>query len=140
MSAPRHAGGVRLTRRYDAPRSDVWTALTDPASIARWLGVGAHVKLRAGGLFEVRFRDGSAMAGSIRALDRERLLELEWRYPGEPSSVVRFELHDDVAGVRLVVDHRGLDREVQAAYGHGWTHHLHSLGAVLAPAGSERSS
>jgi uncharacterized protein YndB with AHSA1/START domain len=105
-------GGVRVQRRYDATLDELWSALTEPESVSRWLG--EH-----------------GMSGHVTAMDPPRLIELEWQLPGEPVSRVRFELHEEEDGVRLVVDHRGLDRAASTAYGEGWKAHLGELAAVI---------
>src|SRR5882724_10796053 len=69
---------LRLTRRYSAPPAEVWLALTEPDSVARWLGQPPH------------------------------LLELDWSTEGEPASAVRFELFEADGGTLLVLDHRGI--------------------------------
>ena len=122
-------GGVRVQRRFDASAAEVWSALVEPSSLSRWLAQAGRVEPREGGAFELDFREGelTRMNGRVRAVEPERLLELEWNYPGEPPSVVRFELDEDGAGTRLAVDHRGLDRAAASAYGQGWQRHLELL-------------
>jgi uncharacterized protein YndB with AHSA1/START domain len=78
---------LRLTRRYSAPPAEVWLALTDPDSVARWLGRPLGVVLRE---------------------EPPHLLELDWSGEGEPASTVRFELSDADGGTLLVLDHRGI--------------------------------
>lgn len=104
-------GGVRVQRRYDATRAELWAALTDPDSVARWLG--------------------RPLPTDVTSMEHERFLEVAWNFPGEPVSRVRFELHEDEDGVRLVVDHRGLDRAATTAYGEGWKIHLLELESVV---------
>jgi uncharacterized protein YndB with AHSA1/START domain len=76
---------LRLTRRFVEPPAEVWRALTDPESLARWLRPG----------FDVPQAE----------VERGRRLELDWRPPGEESSVVRIELTPDGDGTMLVLDH-----------------------------------
>ena len=130
---PRHEGGVRLQRRFDASPAEVWAALTEPESLSRWLGHAQRAEAVAGGAWEIRFGEDPArtMSGRVRTVEPERLLEVEWNYQGEPPSLVRFELHDEGGGVRLVVDHRGLDRRATTAYAQGWRRHLDGLGGVV---------
>jgi uncharacterized protein YndB with AHSA1/START domain len=125
-------GGVRVQRRYDAAPDEVWAALTDPASLARWLAPAGRVELREGGAFELDFpAEGSRMSGRVRAIDPERVLELEWNYPGEPPSLVRLSIEPADDGTRLVVDHRGLERALATGYGEGWQRHLEQLRGIL---------
>jgi uncharacterized protein YndB with AHSA1/START domain len=80
---------VRFTRRYAAPLEEVWRALTDPASLERWL------------------RPGFSVAQT--EVEPGRVLELDWRPPGEEPSVVRIELSPAGDGTRLVLDHARIE-------------------------------
>jgi uncharacterized protein YndB with AHSA1/START domain len=95
---------ARFTRRYDAPIAQVWLALTDPASVARWLAPPAGVEV-------------------LRS-ERERVLELDWNPPGEPQSVVRIELHREGEHTLLVLDHRQIDATLGMRYLRNWTRAL----------------
>jgi uncharacterized protein YndB with AHSA1/START domain len=125
--------GVRFERRYEAAPAEVWSALTEPERMARWLAE-AELDLRVGGPYTLRFSDeeGQTAEGEVLALEPERVLELTWKYPGEPDTVVRFELRPDGDGTLLVLDHRGLPPSAIAGYGAGWHSHLDSLDAHLA--------
>jgi uncharacterized protein YndB with AHSA1/START domain len=125
--------GVRFERRYDATPADVWSALTDPERLARWLAA-AELDPRVGGTYVLRFAgddESQTTRGQVLALEPERLLELSWSYPGEPDTVVRFELRPDGDGTTLVLDHRGLPGSAAPGYGAGWHAHLDSLAAHL---------
>jgi uncharacterized protein YndB with AHSA1/START domain len=127
--------GVRFERRYDFAPEEVWSALTEPDRLQRWLADVAEIDLRVGGRFVLRWNesDGAHVDdGKVRALEPGRLLELDWTYPGEPDSVARFELRPDGDGTVLVLDHRGLPPAAIAGYGAGWHSHLDSLEAHLA--------
>ena len=49
-------GAVRMEDRYDTGIDDLWSALTDPRRLARWLGE-VEGDLRLGGEFRARFFD-----------------------------------------------------------------------------------
>jgi len=70
----------------------VWAALTEPASLARWLRAG----------FDVPQTE----------VEAGRVLELDWRPPGEEPSVVRIEVTPDGTGTILVLDHARIDARV----------------------------
>ena len=126
--------GVHFERRYEAAPEEVWSALTEPERLGRWLADVAELNLRVGGRFLLRWREGDGTQetdGRVLALDPGRLLELDWTYPGEPSSVARFELRPDGDGTILVLDHRGLPPSAIAGYGAGWHSHLDSMEAHL---------
>lgn len=80
---------VRLTRRYDDAPAEVWKALTEPRSLERWLRPG----------FDARPAE----------VEPGRVLELDWRPPGEEPSLVRIELGVDGDGTILVLDHSRIE-------------------------------
>lgn len=98
---------VRLTRRYDATPAEVWAALTEPESIARWLGPVPTV---------------------VRATELERVLELDWLPAGDDPSIVRFELvlRED-GGTQLVVDHWRINAVHGGPYSERWINALKRL-------------
>jgi uncharacterized protein YndB with AHSA1/START domain len=125
---------VRFERRYEASPAEVWSALTEPNRLARWLA-DAELDLRVGGRYVLRFSGedaGQTTTGEVLALEPERLLKLTWLYPGENDTVVRFELRPDGEGTILVLDHRGLPADAAPGYGGGWQAHLEALDAHLA--------
>jgi uncharacterized protein YndB with AHSA1/START domain len=91
MAAQGHCS-VRLTRRYAEPPPEVWAALTEPESLPRWLRPGFDVPQTA--------------------VEPGRVLELDWRPPGEEPSVVRIELTPAGSGTMLVLDHARIDAHV----------------------------
>jgi uncharacterized protein YndB with AHSA1/START domain len=123
--------GVRFERRYDATPAEVWSALTEPERLRRWLANAAELEPRPGGRFILGW-DADETDGTVLAFEPGRLLELRWPYPDEPDSVTRFELRPDGDGTLLVLDHRGLPPNSIAGYGAGWHSHLDSLQAHLA--------
>jgi uncharacterized protein YndB with AHSA1/START domain len=102
---------ARFTRRYDAPIAQVWVALTDPASVARWLAPPAGVE--------------------VRRSERERVLELDWSPPGEPRSVVRIELLAEGERTLLVLHHRRIDAALGMRYMRDWSRALNRLEGSL---------
>ena len=124
---------VRFERRYDATPAEVWSALTEPERLARWLA-DAELDLRVAGEYVLRFSgedQGRTTRGEVVAIEPERLLELTWLSPGEEDTVLRFELRPDDEGTILVLDHRGLPVEAAPGYGGGWQAHLEALEAHL---------
>jgi uncharacterized protein YndB with AHSA1/START domain len=102
--APMDGGcALRLTRRYSAPPAEVWLALTDPESVARWLG---------------------RPLGPVLREEPPHLLELDWSSAGEPRSRVRFELSDADGGTVLTLDHRGIAAPRGMASAGWWTNAL----------------
>ena len=120
---------VRFTRRLGAGRGEVWRALVEPESLGRWLARPLRLELSPGGAFELESVDGARLGGSVRSIEPGRVLELDWRVPGEPPSVVRFELSDDGSGTRLTLDHRLIDERLGMAYAARWERALERLEA-----------
>jgi uncharacterized protein YndB with AHSA1/START domain len=116
MAAPGHCE-VRLTRRYDASPAEVWAALTEPGSIARWLAPVVALELTPGGALQLAI----GVDARVLAIEPQRLLELDWRYGGEAPSVVRVELAPDGDGTLLSLDHRRIDARIGMAYISRWT-------------------
>src|SRR5688500_11559698 len=124
---------VRLERLYDATPDELWSALTDAEQLRGWMAEVTRIDARPGGEFEFRFGDAETewAAGRVLRADPPRLLELDWTFPGEPASTVRFEIHARAPGALLVLDHSRLDRESGASYSAGWHAHLDLLEAQL---------
>jgi uncharacterized protein YndB with AHSA1/START domain len=101
---------LRLTRRYAEPPEEVWQALTEPAARARWLRPGFPVEQRA--------------------VDPGRVLELDWRPPGEEPSLVRIELRASGAGTELVLDHERIEAQAGMQAMRFWPGTLDRLGAA----------
>ena len=108
---------VRLTRYLAAPIGEVWAALTERDSVARWIG-------------DVAGFDRSR----VRSTQDERVLELDWQPEGEEPSIVRFEVTPHEGGTRLVLDHRRLDERACMAYARTWTDALDRLDRRMAGA------
>jgi uncharacterized protein YndB with AHSA1/START domain len=131
MSRPHHCE-VRVTRRYDAAPAEVWDALTDPASLGRWLARAVDVQLEAGGAFVLALPgDGGLIDARVRELQAPHVLELDWRHADEDRSIVRFELAPDGDGTVLVLDHRRIDEPVGMAYITRWSGALDRLDREL---------
>jgi uncharacterized protein YndB with AHSA1/START domain len=122
---------VRLTRYYRAAPDEVWAALTDRDSLARWLAVPGDLDLRRGGSFELELQNGETMSGRVRSIEPSRLLELDWMAAADEPSIVRFELSPDGGGTVLVLDHHRIDARVGMRYMARWERHLGRLDAVV---------
>jgi len=135
----RAAGGtgvVRLEDRFDTDAEDLWSALTDPGRLARWLGE-VEGDLRQGGEFRARyFASGWEGTARVEVCEPPRRLLLLTRSPGEPDGVIEATLTADGDQTILVIEDRGVPLEQIAAYGAGDQIHVEDLAAYLA--GRER--
>ena len=122
---------VRLRRRYAAAPAEVWQALTERESLARWLAGVVEVQLVAGGAFVLALPGGGRIHARVREVEVERVLELDWSQAEEERSVVRFELEPDGDGTLLVLDHRRIEEPVGMAYIARWTRALARLDREL---------
>src|SRR6476661_9391478 len=69
-------GIVRMEDRYDTDIDDLWSALTDPGRLARWLGE-VEGDLRLGGEYRFRFfASGSEGTGRVEVCEPPRRLLL----------------------------------------------------------------
>ena len=125
-------GIVRLEDRFDTDRDDLWSALTDPRRLARWLGE-VEGDLRQGGVFRARFfASGWEGTGRVEACEAPRRLLILTSSPDQPDGVVEVTLTADGDQTILVIEDRGMPLEEIAAYGAGDQIHVEDLAAYLA--------
>jgi uncharacterized protein YndB with AHSA1/START domain len=129
---PDHAT-IRFERRLPARIERVWAALSDPGELATWLSTSS-VELRLGGTIEHVFDasdESQRVHGTIIEIEPMTRLEYEWHFPGEPDSVLRYELTADGDETILKLTHRMLGLDQVSGYGAGWHTYLDALEAVL---------
>src|ERR1700675_2892171 len=81
-------GVVRMQDRYDTDIDDLWSALTDPRRLARWIGEVAG-DLRLGGEFRARFfASGWEGTGRVEACEPPQHLLVLTEQPGQPDEHV----------------------------------------------------
>lgn len=121
---------VRMEDHFDTGVDDLWTTLTDPSRLARWVAE-VDGDLRPGGTFQARFTSGWQGPGRVDICDAPRHLLVTMR-PGHPDQTV-IEATISPAGDQslLVVEERGLPLSEAAAHGAGWQAHIEDLAAYL---------
>jgi uncharacterized protein YndB with AHSA1/START domain len=139
-------GVVRIEDRYDTGIDDLWSAITDPARLARWF---AEVSgdLRPGG--EVRlYIHGPQMhtIGRVEACEPPRRLRVTHHESDESyqegqgaapfDEVIEATLTADGDQTILTIQVQGMPLDMVQFYGAGWQVHAENLAAVLA--GGER--
>jgi uncharacterized protein YndB with AHSA1/START domain len=127
---------VHITRIFDAPREQVFSAWTDPDEVATWYGPDQfdtprekiHIDLRVGGRYELTMVDRSSGAEFAIGYEIVELVEPELlvlRSDPMPEvgmhepTVTRVELHDHGAKTRMTLS----DGPYPAGRGHaeaGW--------------------
>src|SRR5580693_4327638 len=128
---------VRMEDRFDTDIDDLWSALTDPRRLARWLGE-VEGDLRLGGEFRARFfASGWEGTGRVEACEPPRRLLLLTEQPGQSGEhFIEVTLAADDDQTILVWEERGMSLDHLAAYGPGIQVHVEDLAAYLA--GRER--
>lgn len=125
---------VVLERSYDAPRAEVWAAVTSGDRLSRWLGPVSG-DLRLGGRYQV---EGNA-GGEVLRCEEPALLEVTWEFGGAVSWVL-VTLAEDDGGTRLRLEHAAEPDDTwgrfgPGAVGLGWELGLGGLAMNLADPG-----
>jgi uncharacterized protein YndB with AHSA1/START domain len=125
-------GVVRMEDRFDTDIDDLWSALTDPSRLARWLGE-VEGDLRLGGEFRFHFfASGSEGTGRVDACEPPRRLLLTMALGQPDEDVIEATLTADSGQTILVWEERGMPVNLLAAYGAGVQIHVEDLGGYLA--------
>lgn len=134
-------GVVRIEDRFDTDIEDLWSAITDPARLARW---HAQVEgdLRPGGEFRVYVESaGWEGTGRIRVCEPPRRLVVITRESDESyhkgvgvapfDETIEATLTADGDHTMLVIEVSGMPLDEAAFYGAGWQIHAEALAAYL---------
>jgi uncharacterized protein YndB with AHSA1/START domain len=125
-------GVVRMEDRFDTDIDDLWSALTDPRRLARWIGE-VEGDLRPGGEYRFRFfASGSEGTGRVEACEPPRRLLLTMALGQPDEDVIEVMLTADGGQTILVWEERGMPLDLLAAYGAGVQIHVEDLAAYLA--------
>ena len=131
-------GVVRVEDRFDTDIDDVWSALTDPRRLARWIGE-VEGDLRLGGEFRARFfASGWEGTGRVEACEppRRLLLLTQGSRTSRTSRSSRSRWPPTATRPSWSGEERGMPLDQLAAYGAGIQVHVEDLAAHLA--GRER--
>lgn len=118
--------------------ADVFSALTEPAWLVRWLANQAEFEPRRGGQYLLGWTDGPVHTGTVVEFRKGRRIGLAWAWPGVrlTDTVLRFSIHRKGDGTVLEIDHIGFPRREKWVdlYGGaewGWTYFAMNLKSVL---------
>ena len=129
-------GIVRIQDRFGTGIGDLWSALTEPGRLARWIGE-VEGDLRLGGEYRFCFfASGSEGTGRVDACEPPRRLLLAMALGQPDEDVIEVTLAADGDQTILVWEERGMPLDLLAAYGAGVQIHVEDLGAHIA--GRER--
>jgi len=123
-------GAVRVEDVYDTDVDDLWSAVTDPARLARWL---AEVEgdLQVGGTFRATFTSSWRGPGRVEVCEPPHRLLVTLEPGTEDETQIEAVLTADGDRTRLVVEERGIPVPGLAAHGAGWQAHLEDLARFL---------
>jgi len=130
-------GTVRIEDTVDTTVDDLWSALTDPARLARWYGTIDGPAAAVGDEFRLDLH-ASGWTGRCRieACERPTLLRVATEGDGEDGTgevEVRLVAHGD--RTRLVWEERGVPLDLLAQFGAGVQVHVEDLREHLAGRG-----
>ena len=130
-------GVVRMEDRFDTDIDDLWSALTDPGRLTRWLGE-FEGDLRLGGEFRARFfASGWEGTGRVDACEPPRHLLVTTSQDRQAEEhAIEATLTADGDHTILILEERGMPVNLLAAYGAGIQVHIEDLAAHIA--GRER--
>ena len=125
------SGAVTMEDLYDTDIDDLWSAVTDPDRLARWLA-SVDGELRLGGLIHAKFTSSYEGPGRIDVCDAPRQLRVTFE-PGTAEQTVMEANLTPVGGrTRLIIEERGLPLEDLSGHGAGWQAHVEDLKTHLA--------
>ena len=124
-------GVVRMEDCYQTEIEDLWSAVTDPLRLARWVAE-VDGDLRVGGEFSARFTSGWDGVGRVEVCEPPRLLLVTLSPGQDDATVIEARLFADADQTRLVIEERGLPLDELAEHGAGWQAHVEDLVAHLA--------
>jgi uncharacterized protein YndB with AHSA1/START domain len=92
---------MQVTREIvlEAPREEVWAALTEAERLEEWFANDVELDARPGGEGVFRWDDGEERRATVEEVEDERRLALRW----EDDGLVEIELDDAPDGTLLVV-------------------------------------
>ena len=122
---------VRMEDQFDTDIDDLWSAVTDPTRLARWIAE-VDGDLRPGGAFHATFTSGWDGPGRVDRCEPPSRLLLTMRPGHAESTIIEARLFAEGPNSRLVVEERGLPLDEAAAHGAGWQAHIEDLAAHLA--------
>ncbi|HZR50739.1 MAG TPA: DUF664 domain-containing protein [Streptosporangiaceae bacterium] len=124
-------GTVRVADRYDTDIDDLWSALTEPRRLTRWIG-DVKGDLRLGGEFHARLTSSWEGPGRVDVCEPPRRLLLTMSPGQRDETVIEARLTADGDQTMLVIEERGFTPNELAAHGAGWQAHAEDLAAHVA--------
>ena len=124
-------GAVRVEDVYDTDIDDLWSAITEPERLSRWIAT-VDGDLRVGGAIKARFTSTWEGPGRIDVCDRPHRLLLTMEPGSEDEGEIEAVLTAEGARTRMVIEERGLPIDRLYLHGAGWQAHVEDLAALIA--------
>jgi uncharacterized protein YndB with AHSA1/START domain len=124
-------GALTMEDLYDTDIDDLWSAMTDPDRLARWLAT-VDGELRLGGPIYAKFTSGYEGPGRIDLCEAPRRLQVVFEPGTDEEAVMEANLTAVGDRTRLIIEERGLPLADTPDHGAGWQAHLEDLTAHLA--------
>ena len=121
-----------------APPATVFSFLTDPEKILRWMGTEANVEPHLDGLYLVNVTGENIAQGRFTEVIPVHRLAYSFGWQGRDymppgSSLIEIDLIERPDGTLLRMTHSGLpSAEARDAHDDGWTHYLGRLAVAAA--------
>lgn len=123
-------GAVRVEDVFDTDIHDLWSAITEPQRLARWIAtVGGG--LRVGGTVHAKSTSTWEGLGRIDVCEPPNRLLLTMEPGTDDEAVIESKLTSEGSHTRLVVEERGLPIDVLYKHGAGWQAHIEDLARHL---------
>jgi uncharacterized protein YndB with AHSA1/START domain len=122
----------------EAPPEVVFSFLTDPAKMIRWMGISAELDPRPGGIYRLDPNGGDIVLGKYLEVVPNSRVVFTWGFerhahdvsPG--STIVEIDLTAEGSGTRLRLTHRELPPDAREKHEFGWSHYLPRLKSISA--------
>ncbi|MGN6444381.1 SRPBCC family protein [Amnibacterium sp.] len=127
----RDAALVHVEDVYATSPEDLWSAITRPERLSRWI---AEVTgdLAVGGAFRIRFTSSWEGDGRVDECEPPHRLVVTTVAEDGSSTEIVATVTPEGDGARLVVEERGLPVDEAPDHAAGWQVHLEDLGTALA--------
>lgn len=122
---------VSFERYLKHPVEKVWSAITSPEQIAKWLTVQSEMELVVDGQLAFRWESGDLVTGKFTKIAPPYELEYTWLEQSSGYSMVCWKLKDDGEGCLLHLTHTFYETAAVPNFLAGWHVHLDVLGLVL---------
>jgi uncharacterized protein YndB with AHSA1/START domain len=123
-------GTVHVEDVYDTDIADLWSAITEPERLARWMAT-VEGDLRLGGTFHATFTSSWDGPGRIDVCEAPHRLLVTTCPDTEDECVIEAVLTAEGERTRLVIEERGLPLDVLYKHGAGWQAHIEDLARYL---------